>query len=199
MSNVHPVPSTHLSGYEKQAAIVVFIAFLMWWLLRLLSTGFTGWMRTRLGTPAVVANGAVGVAQIENANTDMSGAAVNGGVGSANRASQTGFFGRSRGFFQGNTGGYDGNYGHYHTRSLDAGQLARDIFLSLGVTLLFVFFAQGGIPHVIHHLMWIALVFGELAVVLNLAISNRLFDIPLFFIFIALMVSIWSLGVLRYD
>ena len=212
MVSVTPIPSTNLHGYEKQAAIVVFIAFLIWWIIKLLANIFTGFMRRRVASQTIV--------QIENSNVEIVGAPAIGGMGgtgmgvggtgvgggmgvgstvvaSNNQNSLSGL--RRDGYLNSTTGGYDSRYGHYHTRTQDAQSLAHSIFTSLGVTLLFVFLAQGGIPHVIHHIMWTALAVGELAVLTSLVLHSRLFGLPLILAFIGLLVSIWSLGVLRIN
>lgn len=197
MVSVTPIPSTNLRGYEKQAAIAVFVAFLIWWIIKLLATIATGSMRRRSASPAIV--------QIENSNVEIAGAPANGGIASGagtvlasnNQNSLSGM--RRDGYLNSTTGGYDSRYGHYHTRTQDAQSLAHSIFTSLGVTLLFVFLAQGGIPHVIHHIMWTALAVGELAVLTSLVLHSRLFGLPLILAFIGLLVSIWSLGVLRIN
>ena len=189
MASVTPIPSTNLRGYEKQAAIAVFVAFLIWWILKLLANIITGFMRSRAQTSPTV--------QIENSNVDISNAPASGGAVLAANNSNNSLSGLRRNGYLGATGGYNSQYGHYHTRTQDAQSLAHAIFTSLGITLLFVFFAQGGIPHVIHHIMWTALAVGELAVLTGLLLRNRLFGLPLILAFIGLMVSIWSLGVLR--
>lgn len=177
------IPSPSIHGYEKQAAIAVFVAFVIWWILKLLANIATSFLRNHRQPPSLI--------PIDNSNVDVAVVPVASGAVVTNSS----IFSLRR--YRSSTGGYDRQLGHYHTRTQDAQSLAHAIFTSLGITLLFVFLAQKGIPHVIHHIMWTALGVGELAVLSNLLLGNRLFGVPLILAFIGLLISIWSLGVLR--